>query len=181
MAIQETHRTRAIAILTEAYGQSGWTITAGRFHAAHPAARLEDHDLGSLERAVEVVQRGRDPVGYNNPLDGRGLYYAPLVVRVGYVLTGAGDAYDATGEQSGAATLAAVEDRAASDAHDVETCLGYQPNWPGLDPSVIDCEPDPAGRPPGWLTVLTDRVIAEIPLRMTLKATLPGSYGPALT
>lgn len=180
MAIQTTHRARALAILCEAYG-STMTIGSGRFTAAPLDRRLEDHDLAALERSVEVVARGRAPIGYNNPLDGRGLYYAPVVVRVGYVLTGAGDVYDATGQQSGDATLAAIEDRAAEDAHDIEAALGWYANWGGLDPQVIDCEPDPEGRAEGWLTILEDRAIAEVPLRMTLKATLPGSYGPALT
>lgn len=180
MAYQSDHRERALAIACDAYGQVGWTVTSGHFHRCPSDRTLETLEVDAIERAVEVRKVGRKGVGHNNPNDGRGLYYEPMVVRVGYALTAAGDSYDAAGEQSGAGTLAAVEDRAAMDADTLEARVGYQPNWSGLDPHVIDCEPDPEGRGDGWLTVLPDRVIAEILFRLTTKATLPGSRGPSL-
>lgn len=177
---QTDHRERAYRLLEGLEGVEGWAIPPGQYHRADPRTTLEHHDLGSLERAVRIVLRQREPIGgFNNPYDGRGLFTQPLIVRVGYVLTGAGDDSDMQGEQSGAATLEAIEDRAAQDADQIEARVGYQPNWTGLDPHVIDCAPLPAGRPE--LIVLPDRCIQEIPFVLTTRTVLPGSYGPAHT
>ena len=178
---QTDHRERAYRLLEGLEGVEGWAIPPGQYHRADPRTTLEHHDLGSLERAVEVRLRGAKPMGGvpHNPLCGRALVETRLLVRVGYVLTGAGDDSDMQGEQSGAATLEAIEDRAAQDADQIEARVGYQPNWTGLDPHVIDCAPLPAGRPE--LIVLPDRCIQEIPFVLTTRTVLPGSYGPAHT
>lgn len=178
---QTDHRERAYRLLEGLEGVEGWAIPPGQYHRADPRTTLEHHDLGSLERAVEVRLRGAKPMGGvpHNPLCGRALVETRLLVRVGYVLTGAGDDSDMQGEQSGAATLDGVEDRAAQDAHEISARLGYQPQWTGLDPHVIDCAPSVEGIPDP--IVLPDRVIQEVLFVLKTRAVLPGDYGPAHT
>lgn len=178
MAVQSAHRTRAHAILTEAYGDSGHTLASGAFVVARKA--LERLERSAVERAVEVVFAGYKPLGgYNNPLDGRDLSTREVTVRVGYVLDEEGDgaAWDRTGPDSGAADRDSVEDRAEMDAKLIRDALSWNPSWSGLDPEVIDCAPHPEGDPP--LTVLSDRAIREVRFVLLTKATLPGSYGPS--
>lgn len=178
---QTDHRERAYRLLEGLEGVEGWAIPPGQYHRADPRTTLEHHDLGSLERAVEVRLRGAKPMGGvpHNPLCGRALVETRLLVRVGYVLTGAGDDSDTQGEQSGAATLDAIEDRAAQDAHEISARVGYKPNWTGLTPSVIDCAPAIEGLPDP--IVLADRVIQEVWFVLKTRAALPGDYGPAHT
>jgi hypothetical protein len=56
--------------------------------------------------------------------------------------------------------------------------MGWQPNWAGLDPVVIDCAPDPAG----WALAFDgDRAILTVPFVLTTRAAFPGTRGPATT
>lgn len=178
MAVQSAHRTRAHAILTEAYGDSGHTLASGAFVVARKA--LERMERSAVERAVEVVfSRYRSLPGHNNPCDNIDLYARDVTVRVGYVLDEEADgaAWDRTGPDSGAADRDSVEDRAEMDAKLIRDALSWNVSWDGLDPTVIDCQPDPSGDPP--LIVLSDRAIREVRFILTAQATLPGSYGPS--
>lgn len=144
-------------------------ITPGQFHMAAPdVATLGDHDLGTLERAVQVdIPNERVPIVPVDRVAGFGLYQYTLTVRVGYVLTGAGDAAEGLGEQSGAGTLAAVQDRANEDRQDLESALGAWRNLGGLTPHVIDLEPIGGG----GIEVAADRCILSVPF--VLKVRVP--------
>lgn len=169
MPIQSDHRERALTLL-EAAAPGLKRVLDGR--------TVDDVDLNTAERAVEVVMRARHPLeGYVQHLAGRRLYVQTLVVRVAYLVTGAaGFDWDAAGGQSGSATNDAAEDRAAADADVIETTLGLQAPWAGLDPSVIDCAPSPDG----WSTeLLADRLILSVPFDLITRAALNSSaYGP---
>lgn len=177
MPLTADHRARAYALLDGSHGaDADHTLTAGRFHRAHRP--LEQIESSACERAVQVVIEPPTPTaGFNNPLDGRDLSTYPLVVRIAYVLTDAGDGYDAGGEQSGPGTREAIEDRAHADLKAVRDVLGWQPNWTGLDPFVIDPAPDSAAP---TVTEGDARVIYEQRLLLSTRATLPGGYGPTL-
>jgi hypothetical protein len=166
--IQSDHRERALTLL-EASALQLHRVTDGR--------TVDDCDVSVAERAVEIVMRGRRPLeGFNNPLSGRGLYVQTLTVRVAYLVTGGGfNVFEGAGAQSGSATNDAAEDRAAADAHVIETLLGLQAPWAGLDPSVIECAPSPDG---SSTETLDDRLILSVPLELTTRAALPGAYGP---
>lgn len=179
MAFLRDHRERAHAILDGSHGVTSWTITAGQFTRAHSTVLAQEAD--ACERVVDVrIPSVRPLAGYNNPCDGRDLSVATVIVRVAYVLTESGnlDTYDAVGGQSGGASPDEVESRASLDAQLITRSVGYQPNWSGLTPEVIDCAPSPDG----WVLELgDDRGILTVPFEMTFKAALPGSYGPSLT
>lgn len=180
MAVQSAHRAQAYAIACEGAGAVGHTVTSGHFHRARIA--LERLEKSAIERAVQVVFAPYKPLGgYNNPLDGRDLSTRELHLRVGYVLEpeGSGTSYDAGGQDSGAADLDAVTDRAEMDAKLLRDAVSWQGNWTGLDPHVIDCAPHPEGDPD--LIELPDRVIRTVRFVMTTRALLPGSYGPSQT
>lgn len=179
MTFLRDHRERAYAILTDESGTATWTITRGHFTRAH--STVLQHDAGACERVVDVrIPLSRPLAGWNNPLDGRDLSVATMLVRVAYVLTESGslDTYDAAGAQSGGANLDEVESRASLDAQLVTRSVGYQPNWSSLTPEVIDCAPASEG----WaLEVSEDRAILTVPFDITYRAALPGSYGPTLS
>lgn len=178
MPLTAAHRARLYGILAGSYGaDADHTLTAGMFHRAHRP--LEEMESAALERAVQVVIEGAEPInGYNNPLDGRDLSTYPVAVRVAYVLTEAGDGYDAGGERSGLGTTEAVEDRANADLKALRDAVGWQPNWASLDPVVIDCAP--ASAPP-TAVFDDDRAIYEQRFILTTRAALPGAYGPTTT
>jgi len=117
--------------------------------------------------------------GYQSPLDGRDLRESPLVVRVGYRYQPEGD-LDAGVDAArlGGADRGSIEARASEDAALILAAVGWQPNWSGLDPVVIDCAPATAG----WsLAFEGDRAILTVPFTLTTRASFPGSYGPAVT
>lgn len=179
MALTVAHRTKAYEILTGVSGaDADHTFAAGRFHRARVPLELIEADV--CERAVQVMIDPPTPTaGHNNPLDGRDLSTYPVTVRVSYMLTHEGDpAIDANGEGSGAGTVEAIEDRAGMDCKALRDVFGWQPNWPSLDPAVID--PAPSSDAPSK-TVLDDRVIYEQRFNFLTRASLPGSYGPSLT
>jgi hypothetical protein len=172
------HRQRAYDLLlgVDGVGVSPFTIQADRFHRVpDPVDRVP---LTGAERAVQVVFEPPASIGFTNPLDGRDLSAYPMIVRVSYVRTGQGEVWDATGSQSGGADEDSVEDRALMDGKTIRDVLGWQANWTGLDPFVIDCEPDPAQSKP---TVDGDRYVYEHTFSLKTRASLPGSYGPSLT
>lgn len=170
MPIQTDLRERALTLLE---------ATAPKFHRVIDGAVVDDVDRNSAERAVEVILRSRRPLeGVVQHLAGRRLYTQPMVVRVAYLITGAGGSiWDGAGGQSGSATNDAAEDRGAADGDVIETTLGTQAPWVGLDPSVIDCTPSPDG----WVTeVLADRLILVVTFDIITRAALTSSaYGPS--
>lgn len=179
MAFLRDHRERAYAILDGSHGVATWNVTAGHFTRAHSTVMAQEAD--ACERVVDVrIPSSRPLAGYNNPLDGRDISVATVIVRVAYVLTRSGnlDTYDALGAQSGGASPDEVESRASLDAQIITRSVGYQPNWSSLTPEVIDCAPAPEGCA---LELGDDRGILTVPFEMTYKAALPGSYGPSLT
>lgn len=179
MAYFADHLARALAILTEEYGESGQTVPLGHFGL--PSGDLDTSEPDAVERRVEVEIPGSAPLGgYQNPLAGRDLRVSDLVVRVGYrhhPEGGADEGVDARG--LGGATTRAVQARASEDAALVLAAVGWQPNWSGLDPAVIDCAPAPAG----WSVTAPSegRVFLTVPFVLTTRATFPGAYGPAAT
>lgn len=179
MSLTAAHRQRAYDLLlgVDGVGVSPFTIEAERFHRVpDPVDRVP---ITGAERAVQVVIEPPEPLdGFNNPLSGRDLSAYPLTVRVSYVRTGQGEVWDATGTQSGGADEDSIEDRAMMDGKLIREVIGWQPNWTGLDPFVIDCEPDAARPKP---SIDGDRYVYEHIFSLKTRASLPGSYGPSLT
>lgn len=176
MSLTAAHRQRAYDLLLGAAGTSPFALEAGRFHRApDPVDRVA---VTAAERPVQVViGRARPINGFNNPLDGRDLSTYALTVRVAYILTGQGEQWDTSGEQSGGADEDSIEDRAATDCKAILDCLGWQPHWTGLDPVVIDCAPS-AEQPEA--TVLGDRYVYEVRFDLHTRASLPDSaHAPA--
>lgn len=177
MSLTADLRARAYDLLLGAAGASPFVLTAERFHRVPDP--VDQVPVTGAERAVQVVIEPPAPTsGWNNPLDGRDLSTYPIAVRVAYVLTGQGDVWDATGTQSGGADEDSIEDRAMMDAKAIRDVLGWQANWTGLDPAVIDCQPSAAQPAP---SILADRYVYEIRFDLLTRAALPGSYGPSLT
>lgn len=178
MSYFAAHRTLALSLLTTGAGATGYTITAG--HLRRAAGDLATCEPDAVERAVEVeLARSAALGGYQNPLDGRDLRESRLVVRVGYRLHDEGS-LDASVDaaQLGGADRGSIEDRASEDAALILAAVGWQPNWTGLDPAVIDCAPSDDG----WsLDLADDRATLTVPFTLTTRATFPGSYGPAAT
>lgn len=175
MSAQSAHRARVDALVkgtlvSDATHKLPAGFTVSRSH-------LEQLEASAIERACEVRFGVYRPLGgYNNPLDGRDLGERTLTIRVGYLLTAeGGDAplYDSLGGDSGPSDDNGVEDRAESDAKLIRDVLGWQPNWTGLSPTVIDCAPAPDGDPD--LIVLPDRVIREVRFVLQTRASLPDS------
>lgn len=180
MTVESAIRSRARALLFEGAGASSWTVAAGHFHSVSPDAKsLERQPEDSLERAVELRFDTRTPLGRVNPINGYALYQQRLRVRVGYFVASAGgDDPERAGEQSGASTVDATEDRAATDRHILEAVLGWQPNWAAVsDPTIIDCNPDGEASED---TSDGPRRIVTTGFLLTYRASLPGAYGPSL-
>jgi hypothetical protein len=169
---------RVRAILTTGYGETGYTIALGHFRL--PPGSLNAAEPDASERAVEVRLGDSQPVGGSqNPLHGRDLRETAFAVRVGYLHRDEGS-LDAGVDARvlGGASLDALDARASSDAAVILGAVGWQPNFAGLDPEVIDCAPDPRG----WaLTVDDSRGVLTVPFVLTTRATFPGAYGPSST
>jgi hypothetical protein len=153
------------------------TMASGRFRLRAPDGALEDHPANAAERTVEVViSPAEHPFGWNG-LDGFVIQQSAMTVRVGYLYTNAGgDQAEALTEQSGAATLDVIRDRAATDAHAIDVVLQWHENYSGTDPAIISIN---KSGPPSPVAIVGDRAVLEIPYVITSKATLPGSgYEP---
>lgn len=179
MAYFSDHLTRALAILTEGYGETGYTVDLDHF--ALPSGDLDTSEPDAIERRVEAEVAGSAPLGgYQNPIAGRDIRVSDLVVRVGYRHHPEGGADASVDARSlGGATTRAVQARASQDAALILAAVGWQPNWASLDPVVIDCAPDPAG----WATSppVEGRVFLTVPFVLTTRAAFPGAYGPSAT
>lgn len=174
-------RARLVGLLDGSAGVAPWTLASGRFHAIVP--ELESVERTAVERGFTVHIDGRKPMQPVNTLSGYGLFERRVRVRVGYVLTETGDegTYEASGEQSGASTRAAVEDRSDEDATEIAAVIGSLRNWMTLTPgvSVIDVMPD-VGEADA-LDLLDDRAIRTLFFRLQSRDALPGtSLGPTL-
>lgn len=167
--MQSDHRARIEAILLGEYGVQ-YPIASGRFHMMPPDQRsLDQMDLGTLERAVLVdMPNARTPVIPTDRAAGYGVFSYPVNVQVGYVVTGAGEAWEALGEQSGAATWTAVQDRANEDRQAIESALGSWLNTGGLTPHVIDLNPTGGG----GIEQRADRAILTVPFSMMVRVPL---------
>lgn len=178
MAYFSTHLDRFRAILTAAYGETGYTIALGHFRL--PAGTLATAEPDAVERAVEVRLGASQTVGgAPTPLHGRDLRETAVAVRVGYRYHDEGSLDASVDARSlGGANLDALDARASEDAAMILGAVGWQPNFAGLDPEVIDCAPDPRG----WaLEASDDRAILTVPFVLTTRATFPGAYGPSAT
>jgi hypothetical protein len=141
---------------------------------------LEKLDSGALERRFEVHFLPQETLDGQRPntSNASGLYKFPFRVRIAYVVTGAGASEaERGGEQSGAATPAAVEDRFATDLNRLAYTVGRQAPFAGLDPAVIDCRPMPGATAD---MPSSDRVIVSIPFEIWARVTVPGSYHPTV-
>jgi hypothetical protein len=154
-------------------GTAGTThvMEAGRFHLEAPdAPGFDAHPLHSAERAVRVGVRPGTNIRLCNPFDGFVLRRHRVLVRVSYALTHAGgDLAETVTEQSGPATLEAVEDRATTDAHDIERVLVWPENRAGVSPTVYAIQPiqiEPT------FDVQEDRVVMELPFWVDVQAAL---------
>jgi hypothetical protein len=138
-------RARAEAILSGEYGDTR-TLATRRF-TRHADAHREgsDAEAGAAERRFKVrVREPRDHLEVNTS-DGIRFEELTLTVEITYALTNAGDDLtEGTGEQDGAGTLEAIEDRSTVDANDVFYTLDWASNWTGLgdDVTVIWCKRD---------------------------------------
>jgi hypothetical protein len=147
MAYSSLIRARAEALLT---GETGTTRTlaSGRF-TRHADAFRDGADAGTnaAERRFKVrVGQPRDHIEVNTA-DGIRFEELTLTVQITYALTDAGDDIaEGTGEQDGAGTMEAIEDRATVDANDVFYVLDWHVNWTSLSDSVtvIWCKRDGA-------------------------------------
>jgi len=177
-SVQSELRTRAVDLILGTAGQVGYTVAAGRFREAAP-----EDELHSAERAVTVRMRSRAPVnGYNNPQCGQGLYLTTMEVLVTYVVAKGEASYEAPGEQSGGADDETVEDRAADDAQVLLAVLGYQPNWTGTSPVVIDPYAVVPSEPPAPTLDVTDsRATLTLTLYVLTRADQYTAYGPTIT
>lgn len=158
-------------------GETGTTRTmaASRFHRRAPGSM--DPPADSSERAIEVeIGPPHDlPGQVNNPLDGHALYEHDVTIRVHYALTHAGgDLAEGLTEQHGPGTWDAVRDRATTDAHDLYAVLAWHENHAGTDPVIIDLAPTAPGR----LVQRPGVAVLELPYRLWVQATFPGSYAP---
>ena len=176
-SVQSELRTRAVALILGTAGQVGYTVAAGRFHEVAP-----DDELHSAERGVEVRMRSRAPFGgYNSPTCGQGLYLTTLEVLVTYVVARGEASYEAPGEQSGGAEEETVEDRAADDAQVLLAVLGYQPNWAGVTPVVIDPNAVVPSEPPApTLDVEDSRATLTLTLYLLTRADQYAAFGPTI-
>jgi hypothetical protein len=151
------------------------TMTAGRFHLEAPdAATALDQPSHSAERAVRVTLDPGDDLDPVNPLDNQVYRTHRLVVRVGYLLTNAGgDLAEVVGEQSGAATVDAIRDRALADQHAIEAVFTWYENRAGVDPDILNVT-----RLPGAALAreADDRLTLTLPFAVDVLATVPGSY-----
>jgi hypothetical protein len=167
-------RTWAENLLLGASGTTR-TLASGRFHL-EAADSPDAHPADSVERAVKVSVRPGTNLVPVNPYDNLVYRRHRVVIRVSYALTHAGgDAAETLTEQSGAGTLDAVHDRAATDAHDIETVLVWHENRGGTDPAIVRVLP-----PDGDLAldVRGDRAVLELAYTVDVQATVPGSYAP---
>jgi hypothetical protein len=147
------------------------TIAAGRFALESPDGQVPHNTAERRVRVTVTPGAAHVPV---NTLDGQVLRDHRLTVRITYAVTHAGgDLAELVGEQSGAGTLEAIEDRMATDQHDVEQCLLWGPNAGGVDPAIVNVVP---GEPAS--DVDEDRAVLTLPYTLTVLATVPGSYAP---
>ena len=179
MAYFGAHLDRFRALLASNYGETGYTIPLGHFRL--PGASLDEIEPDACERAVDVRLGISQPLGgAQNPLHGRDIRETAITVRVAYAYHAEGSADDGVDARYlGGATLDALDMRASEDAALILAAVGWQPNFSGLDPHVIDCAPDPRG----WVLadVADRRAILSVPFVLTTRATFPGAYGPSAT
>jgi hypothetical protein len=166
-------RTRAEAIVTGEHGADATHTVPAGFRIAR--TKLEQLEASALERSVQIHFGPYRPLaGYNNPLDGRDLSECDLTIRVGYLVTpeiGEGSPYEALGGDSGPSDDLSVEDRQEADAKILRDCIGWQGNWSGLTPHVIDVEPSADGD--AEPIDAGDRVIREIRFVYRTRGSLP--------
>lgn len=175
MGYSDALRAGVEALLLGESGVSPWVFPAGHLKRREGADTLATYALNALERRMDVDVGLGAPLAPVNHLQGYGLFSHPLIINVGYILTGAGDAFDALGEQSGTATLEAVQDRANTDAHAIHAVLGYLGNWPSLNTTGLDVIDVRAGTGSlGTLVQSSDRAILSVALEVWVRAALPG-------
>ncbi len=170
-------RARALAIVAGDYGcDDAHTFHRERFTVAAPDTTPERSEV--RERAADVAFEP-EAILDHRPQCNTKLYTQRMAVTVAYVITGAGEDYDAEGGESGAGDVGAVEDRAAQDAHEITALLAWQPQWTGLDGvDVIDAAPALSLAPTGALFLNGRTYTRTTYIDFTLRVGSPGSLGP---
>lgn len=170
-----THRQRIENLLLGSTGTTR-TIASGQFHLNSPDVQ----DLASTaERRVNVViGPGRNLPGTTpNELDSLKLVEHPVTVTVEYARTTAGGDQTesvAFGEQQGAGTDDAIDDRIALDQHVIEAVLAWYENWSGLTPPVIKL--DAVLNTPPVVTRKPETVSVAFGYILWVQSTRQGSY-----
>lgn len=172
-------RDRFYAVLCGEYGTVGWALRERHFERVQLGHMLTSCNLNGVERRIEIRISPTSPLGENrnDHWTRRTLRTTRFEVRVGYVFTGAGDDYEASGGQDGAGHLDAIEDRAEDDRALIVSALAYPPNYGGLTPHIISLVEAPGG----GLTVTEDRAVLVVPFdvqsRFAMPATPPSNPG----
>lgn len=155
---------------------SGFGVSVGRFHKmADEVISIENQPLNVLERSFNTILSPGYEVIPVNPLDGFGLFYHDVTVTVGYSLTGFGDPdAESPDEFSAGSSLPPVQNRAATDAHDIKSALEWYENVAGLDPHVINMALN--GKPSLSIDKQKGTAVLSIPFLMMVKASVQGNY-----
>jgi hypothetical protein len=170
-------RARALAIVAGDYGcDDAHTFSRERFIVAGPDTTPERSE--ARERTADVAFEPEQVLDHR-PQCNTKLYIVRMSITVAYVVTGAGEDYDAAGGESGAGDVGAVEDRAAQDAHELTAMLAWQPQWTGLvGVDVIDAAPALNLAPTGAVLLTGRTYVRTTYIDFTLRVGSPGSLGP---
>lgn len=177
MGVQTLLRARVEALMQGTAGAPPLAFAAGRFTLCAADRQPENSEV--IERVFDTTFEPCTILD-RRPLTTAVIAQQVMRVAVAYVVTGAGDGGEWSGQQSGPGDLNTVEDRAAQDAHEMAAVIGAQSNWTGVggDVDVIDCEPAPDA-PLGQVTLAEGRLIRETTFTLTFRAGSPGSLGPS--
>lgn len=180
MSVSRAWRDQINGLLLGTLGSSPFVVPSGYFHApADTDGDLKTMPVESIERAFNVSFQKRNAAGSNVlfTTGQRRLVNHTVTIEVGYLLTGQGLDFEATGQQSGAATVDSNEDRAWVDEHLIASVLNYPANWGAVTPPIIHIK----SLDSDFVTHYTDRSILTMSFELIAWLTAPGSYGPALT
>ena len=165
-------QTRLEAVILGTYS-AAYPILEGRFRLCSDDRTPENTEASVCERTVQVViSPDRVPSLPVDRISGSALMQYPVAVKVSYVLTRAGDAFDVLSTETGSATRESVAVRAFADRACIESALGDFHNTGGLTaPSIVDLIPLGGS----GLDYLADRAILSIPFNLLTRETLSGT------
>lgn len=179
MSFQADIRARVVELLTGKAGTGSFALPLDHLRMVPDGLALDTIDRGIAERTCEITFRS-EPTPMNQ---GWGHQYKTrvLTVRVCYLRTNGGTTTaERQGPQSGPGITAAIEDRIDADLHAIQSSVGrrdhYAPLTPPTGDAVIDVHPDDADP---RVVSTGDRVIVEIPFRVTTRELRPGTQTPS--